>query len=293
VTWSGTPRRTPSSGAHRPARAPTTPHASGAWRRDCQRRCTAGASARWRRPATPGAAAGDLPRVDQPSALMSGPGRPPAAAAAGGRRRPGAITPAGPTHARRARVEGARASRSPADVSRHLPRRRAAPPHTLQAISWTAHRRSGKRARRRPARGKPAQRGGVARARASGGGLWASAPQVAGAPAVPQPQAHCPAHAAGGPRGSEEAPPRCGATRDGVQRRVQETRAESQAGPRRAQGRWSPPHGAQQGQPSCLTGSGASDTTCAAPPPSLTLTGKQNRLRHAFEEDGMRVQHYC
>jgi len=62
---------------------------------------------------------GDLPRVDNPRPPMDYLGLPPAASSRGPRRRQGAITKAGNTHARRALVEGAWASRYPAKVSRH------------------------------------------------------------------------------------------------------------------------------------------------------------------------------
>jgi transposase len=65
------------------------------------------------------AALGDLTRVDNPRQLMDDGGLPPSDSSSGPRRRQGAIPTAGNTPARRALVEGAWASRSPANVSRH------------------------------------------------------------------------------------------------------------------------------------------------------------------------------
>jgi hypothetical protein len=60
-------------------------------------------------------------------------------------------------------------------------------------------------------------------------------------------------------RAWEEAQPRCGVTLDGVKKPIGHTRASSEAGTRRTHVRWSPTHGYQQDQPSCLTGSASSD----------------------------------
>jgi transposase len=62
---------------------------------------------------------GDLTRCDNPRQLMNYLGLSPAEYSSGERRRQGAITNAGNTHARRVLVEGAWASRYPAKVSRH------------------------------------------------------------------------------------------------------------------------------------------------------------------------------
>jgi transposase len=64
---------------------------------------------------------GDLPRFENPRPLMRSRGLPPSASSRGARRRQGTITQAGNTLARRALLEGAWASRYPAQVSRHLP----------------------------------------------------------------------------------------------------------------------------------------------------------------------------
>jgi hypothetical protein len=41
---------------------------------------------------------------------------------------------------------------------------------------------------------------------------------------------------------------------------------------------------------SCSSGDRRRPQTCAAPLPSLTLTGKLHRRSHPFDEDGMRAQ---
>jgi transposase len=63
---------------------------------------------------------GDLTRFDNPRPLMKFLGLIPSEYSSGERRRQGAITKAGNTHARRAIVEGAWAYQYPATVSRHL-----------------------------------------------------------------------------------------------------------------------------------------------------------------------------
>jgi hypothetical protein len=126
----------------------------------------------------PGADRGALTRVENPRALMKCLGRIPSAYATGERRRQGAITTAGKPPARRALVDGAGASRSPAKGSRPLPRRRATPPKVIPAIRWPAQGRRGKRSRRLMARGTHANQVVVAMARALGGFLWAMATQV-------------------------------------------------------------------------------------------------------------------
>jgi transposase len=65
------------------------------------------------------AALGDLTRVENPRQLMKYLGLIPSESSTGERRRQGAMTKAGNTHARRALVDGAWADRDPANVSRH------------------------------------------------------------------------------------------------------------------------------------------------------------------------------
>jgi transposase len=100
------------------------------------------------------AALGDLTRFENPRQRMGYLGLTPSASSSGERRRQGAITKAGHTHARRALVEGAWASRYPAKGSRHLHLRLANPPKALQDISWKAQVRLCTRYRRLLARGK-------------------------------------------------------------------------------------------------------------------------------------------
>jgi transposase len=121
---------------------------------------------------------GDLTRFDNPRELMQFLGLIPSAYASGERRRQGAITKAGNTHARRALMEGAWAYRDPAKVSRHLQRRLATQPKAIQDISWKAQLRLCTRYRRLMARGKHAKQVVVAIARELVGFMWAIAQQV-------------------------------------------------------------------------------------------------------------------
>jgi hypothetical protein len=79
------------------------------------------------------------------------------------------MTTTGNTHARRALVEGAWASRSPAQGRRHLPQRLAKLPAALQAISGQAQVRLCTRERQLMATGKNAPQVVVALARELGG----------------------------------------------------------------------------------------------------------------------------
>jgi transposase len=121
---------------------------------------------------------GDLTRFDNPRELMKFLGLIPSEYSTGERRRQGAITQAGNTHARRALVEGAWAYRSPAKVSRHLQLRLEKLPKPIQDISWKAQVRLCKRYRRLIARGKHANQVVVAIARELVGFMWAIAKQV-------------------------------------------------------------------------------------------------------------------
>jgi transposase len=126
---------------------------------------------------TTGAARGDLTRFAPPRPRLASLGLPPAASSSGERRRQGAITTAGTTPARRALGEGAWASRSPAQVRRPLPLRRAKHPTASQDIRWTAQGRLGKRSRTLLARGTHANHVVGAMARELGGGMGAMANQ--------------------------------------------------------------------------------------------------------------------
>src|SRR5205823_7586681 len=124
------------------------------------------------------AAMGDLRRCDTPRALMQFLGLLPSDSASGERRHQGSRTQAGNPQARRARVAGAWASRSPAKVSRQGQLRRENHPTMLQDISWHAQGRLGKRYRPRVARGPHAHIVTVAMARERAGCLWAMATQL-------------------------------------------------------------------------------------------------------------------
>jgi transposase len=100
------------------------------------------------------AARGDLTRFDHPRPLMHSLGFTPSAYSTGERRRQGGITTTGNTHARRALSEGAWASRSPANISRHLHLRLEKVPQPIQDMRWTAQVRLCQRYRQRSARGK-------------------------------------------------------------------------------------------------------------------------------------------
>jgi transposase len=122
---------------------------------------------------------GALTRLDHPRQLMRSWGLPPAAYSSGERRRPGAITKTGHPPARRALVEGAWASRYPANVRRHRHLRLEQLPQAGQDSSWTAHVRLCTRYRKLSARGKPANQVVVASARELLALMWAMAKAVA------------------------------------------------------------------------------------------------------------------
>jgi transposase len=121
---------------------------------------------------------GDLTRFDHPRELMKFLGLIPSEYSTGERRRQGAITKAGNSHARRVLVEGAWAYRYPAKVSRHLQLRLETQPKVIQDISWKAQVRLCKRYRRLIARGKHANQVVVAIARELIGFMWAIAKEV-------------------------------------------------------------------------------------------------------------------
>jgi transposase len=124
------------------------------------------------------AARGDLTRVERPRERMKFRGLMPSEYASGEPRRPGAITQAGHTHARRVLVDGAWAYRDPATISRHVQLRLEHPPTVIQDIRWKAHVRRCKRYRRLVARGTHAHVVTVAMARELTGCMWAMATEV-------------------------------------------------------------------------------------------------------------------
>ena len=122
-------------------------------------------------------AIGERTRVDHPRELMKCLGLMPAESSSGAPRRPGAMTTAGNTHARRALVAGAWADRDPAKVSRHLQRRLAQPPKSIQAISWKAQVRRCQRDRRLVCRGQHLRSRACSSPRACGWGFLQTPPR--------------------------------------------------------------------------------------------------------------------
>jgi transposase len=121
---------------------------------------------------------GDLTRVDNPRPLMSDLGLTPSESSGGERRQQGSITETGNTHARRALIAGAWASRYPAKVSRHLQPRLAQLPKPIQDISGKAQGRLCQRYRQLSARGTHANQVVVAIARELIAFMWAIAQEV-------------------------------------------------------------------------------------------------------------------
>ena len=122
---------------------------------------------------------GDLTRFENPRQLMHSLGVPPSEYSTGERRRQGGIPKTGNTHARRALIEGAWASRSPAKGSRHRPLRLEKVPKPIQDSSWKAQIRLCKRYRQLSARGKNADQVVVAIARELRAFMWAMAQEGA------------------------------------------------------------------------------------------------------------------
>jgi len=192
------------------------------------------------------AALGDLTRCDNPRPLMQYLGLTPSAYSRGERRRQGGLTKTGNTHARRALVEGAWASRDPANVSRHLHLRLETRPKPIQDTSWKAQVRLCKRYRQLSARGKNPHQVVVAMARELVACMWAMAKQVPvtssiwrlHGPWIERPQ--------GFPGKVPKSIGRGAAPVWGHPRRREEVknpRASSEAGTRRVHVRWSPTHG--------------------------------------------------
>jgi transposase len=121
---------------------------------------------------------GALTRFERPRARMNCMGLMPSEESSGEPRRPGAITKAGNTHARRLLGEGAWAYGSPAKLSRHWQRRLAHQPQVIQDIRGKAQVRRCTRDRRLVARGNPAHVVTVAIARELTGFMWAMAQEV-------------------------------------------------------------------------------------------------------------------
>ena len=120
---------------------------------------------------------GDLTRFDNPRQLMNYLGLTPSEYSSGERRRQGGIPKTGKTHARRALVEGAWASRYPARVSRPLQLRLEKLPKPIQDVRGKAQVRLCKRSRQLCARGKNPKQVVVAIARELRAFRWAIAKQ--------------------------------------------------------------------------------------------------------------------
>jgi transposase len=162
---------------------------------------------------------GDLSRFDNPRQLMSYLGFTPSEYSRGARRRPGTITKAGNTFARRTLIEGAWSSRVPAKVSRHLPGRVAKIPQILQDMAWKAQVRFCQRFRYLMACGKHPNQVVVALARELAAFIWALAREVPITRYTSRPPTVNPHRSGDKLRRSHEKQPRVGAILAGVTRR--------------------------------------------------------------------------
>jgi len=115
----------------------------------------------------------DLSRFENASQLMSYVGLVPSERSSGDRRRQGAVTKAGNTHARRILVECAWAYRFPARKTALIQRRAEKAPLAVQAIAWQAQKRLCGRFRSLQARGVSIPKTVTAVARELCGFLWA------------------------------------------------------------------------------------------------------------------------
>jgi transposase len=127
---------------------------------------------------TPVAELGALTRFDNPRPLRNYRGLTPSEDSTGERRQQGGITKTGNSHARRALLEGAWASRYPAKVSRPLPVRLEKVSKPIQDSNWKAQIRLWKRYRQLSARGQNANPVVVAIARELSAFRWAIAQEV-------------------------------------------------------------------------------------------------------------------
>jgi transposase len=115
---------------------------------------------------------GDLRRFDSPTQLMGYLGLVPGEASSGRRRRQGAITRAGNTHARRMLVESAWSYRFPARQTAHLKRKAQHASGEAKAIAWHAQKRLCGRYRTLMEAGKNHKVVCVAIARELAGFIW-------------------------------------------------------------------------------------------------------------------------
>jgi hypothetical protein len=189
---------------------------------------------------------GDLTRFDTPRQLASFVGLIPSAPARGPSRRQGSITKAGNGHARRVLSDGAWAYRHPANVAEALQQRPGRLPTSIQDLAWKAQGRLCTRARRLGARGKhpPVAVTAVARDRAAFMGAIARQVRLAASWVTTHDQSERGYGMAWGATPGWRTPrPRSAAA-------TADPRASTEAGARRTQARWDPPHGYQHDHPS-------------------------------------------
>lgn len=115
---------------------------------------------------------GDISRFDSPRQLMSFLGLVPSEHSSGSRRRQGAITLTGNSHARRMLVESAWSYRFPARQTGHLKRKAAKAPEEARAVAWKAQKRLCGRYRDLTRAGKNTKLVCVAIARELTGFVW-------------------------------------------------------------------------------------------------------------------------
>jgi len=115
---------------------------------------------------------GDISRFASPRQLMAYLGLVPSEHTSGGRRRQGAITKTGNSHARRMLVESAWSYRFPARQTAHLKRKAAPASDEAKAIAWRAQKRLCGRYRTLIQAGKNTKQTTVAIARELAGFVW-------------------------------------------------------------------------------------------------------------------------
>jgi len=115
---------------------------------------------------------GDISRFDSPKQLMAYLGLVPSERSSGSRRRQGAITKTGNSHARRMLVESAWSYRFPARQTMHLKRKAKSASEETKAIAWRAQKRLCGRYRTLLQAGKNTKQANVAIARELAGFIW-------------------------------------------------------------------------------------------------------------------------
>jgi transposase len=115
---------------------------------------------------------GDLTRFAHPRQLMAFLGLVPSEESSGNRRRQGAITKCGNSHARWLLIESAQAYRNPPQVSAALSQRQEGQPGKVKELSWRAQNRLHRRYMKLKARGKQENKVKVAVARELCAFIW-------------------------------------------------------------------------------------------------------------------------